>query len=153
MSIHFYAPGEESTRRPDSDREGWNVTTTPIRPVITPDGPGRRVGVGADANKLWAGGAASALIAGLMALTGVLVSRWLFNLPVLAPRQDARDGQARGARQVDQLVRPGMGEAAAVGHQQPHGGLELESLLVQACERRQQGVDPSLLPGQAQLLG
>ena len=95
MSTHFYTPGEESTSRPDSDREGWNVTTTPIRPVITPDGPGRRVGVGADANKLWAGGAASALIAGLMALTGVLVSRWLFNLPVLAPRQDGAYGDVR----------------------------------------------------------
>jgi hypothetical protein len=95
MSTHFYTPGAESTSRPDSDREGWNVTTTPIRPVITPDGPGRRVGVGADANKLWAGGAASALIAGLMALTGVLVSRWLFNLPVLAPRQDGAYGDAR----------------------------------------------------------
>ena len=95
MSTHFYTPGEESTSRPDSDREGWNVTTTPIRPVITPDGPARRVGVGADANKLWAGGAASALIAGLMALTGVLVSRWLFNLPVLAPRQDGAYGDAR----------------------------------------------------------
>ena len=41
------------------------------------------------------GGAASALIAGLMALTGVLVSRWLFNLPVLAPRQDGAYGDAR----------------------------------------------------------
>ena len=92
MSVHFYTPGEESTRRPDSGREGWHPATTPISPAITPDGPGRRVGVGAGANKLWAGGAASALIAGLVALTGVLVSRWLFNLPLLAPRQDGAYG-------------------------------------------------------------
>ena len=30
-----------------------------------------------------------------MALTGVLVSRWLFNLPVLAPRQDGAYGDVR----------------------------------------------------------
>ncbi|MFZ0186588.1 MAG: DUF6069 family protein [Streptosporangiaceae bacterium] len=95
MSIHFYTPGEESTSRPDSGREDWHATTTPIRPMIRPDGPSRRVGVGADANKLWAGGAASALIAGLVALTGVLVSRWLFHLSVLAPRQDGAYGDAR----------------------------------------------------------
>ena len=92
MSVHFYTPGQESTSRPVGDREGWNGATTPIRPVITPGRPGRRVGVGADANRLWAGGAVSALIAALVALTGVLVSRWLFNLPVLAPRQDGAYG-------------------------------------------------------------
>jgi hypothetical protein len=95
MSTHFYAPGEETASRPDNGREGWYATTTPIRPMITPDGPGRRVGVGVDANTLWAGGAVSALIAGLVALTGVLVSRWLFHLPVLAPRQDGAYGDVR----------------------------------------------------------
>ena len=54
--------------------------------------PARGVGVGVDARTLWAGGAASTVVVGLLALVGVLVSRWLFNLPVLAPRQDGAYG-------------------------------------------------------------
>ena len=42
--------------------------------------------------KLWSGGAASAAVAGLVALVGVLVTRWLFSLPVLAPSQDGAYG-------------------------------------------------------------
>ena len=39
---------------------------------------------------------AYALLAlGTVALVGVLVSRWLFNLPVLAPRQDGAYGDVR----------------------------------------------------------
>lgn len=45
-----------------------------------------------DARKLWSGGAASAGVAALTALVGVQVSRWLFNLPVLAPGHDAAYG-------------------------------------------------------------
>jgi Family of unknown function (DUF6069) len=45
--------------------------------------------------KLWSGGAASAAVAGLVALVGVLVARWLFNLPVLAPSQDGAYGDVR----------------------------------------------------------
>jgi hypothetical protein len=45
-----------------------------------------------DARKLWSGGAASAAVAGLVALVGVLVARWLFSLPVLAPSQDGTYG-------------------------------------------------------------
>ena len=37
-----------------------------------------------DARRLWSGGVASALVAALTALVGVLVCRWLFNIPVLA---------------------------------------------------------------------
>jgi hypothetical protein len=48
----------------------------------------RRIGVGVNANKLWAGGAASALVASLVALVGVLACRWLFALPMLAPHQN-----------------------------------------------------------------
>jgi hypothetical protein len=79
MSTQFYTPGEQAT----SPMEGWN------------DRPRRRIGVGVDARKLWAGGVASAVVAGLLALVGVLVSRWLFNLPVLAPRQDGAYGDVR----------------------------------------------------------
>ena len=49
-------------------------------------------GVRVDPRKLWSGGAASAAVAGLVALVGVLVARWLFSLPVLAPSQDGAYG-------------------------------------------------------------
>jgi Family of unknown function (DUF6069) len=45
-----------------------------------------------DPRKLWSGGAASAAVAGLVALAGVLVTRWLFSLPLLAPGQDGTYG-------------------------------------------------------------
>jgi len=59
------------------------------------DGSRRRIGAGVDARKLWSGGVASAIVAGLVALVGVLVTRWLFNLPVLAPRSDGAYGDVR----------------------------------------------------------
>ncbi|HXP53651.1 MAG TPA: DUF6069 family protein [Streptosporangiaceae bacterium] len=48
----------------------------------------RSIGVGVNANRLWAGGAASALVASLVALVGVLACRWLFALSVVAPHQN-----------------------------------------------------------------
>lgn len=47
-----------------------------------------------DARQLWAGGAATAVVAGLIALVGVLIFRWLFNIPILAPRHDGVYGNA-----------------------------------------------------------
>jgi len=38
-----------------------------------------------DATKLWAGGIATAIVAGLVALVGVLAFRWVFGVPILAP--------------------------------------------------------------------
>jgi len=55
----------------------------------------RRGRPGVDARKLWSGGAASAVVAGLLALTGVLISRWIFDLPVLAPKGDGTYGDVR----------------------------------------------------------
>ena len=89
MSTQFHLPGEQATTRPVSDR---TETTTPVRPVITTAGAGRRIGVGADARRLWAGGAATALVAGLVALVGVLACRWLFHLAGLASHQDGAYG-------------------------------------------------------------
>src|SRR6516164_974059 len=55
--------------------------------------PGRTV----DARQLWSGGAATAVVAALIALAGILVCRWLFNIPILAPRQDGAWGDASTA--------------------------------------------------------
>jgi Family of unknown function (DUF6069) len=55
--------------------------------------PGRTV----DARQLWSGGAATAVVAALIALVGILVCRWLFDIPVLAPRQDGAWGDASTA--------------------------------------------------------
>ena len=57
-------------------------------------------GVRVDPRKLWSGGAASAAVAGLVALVGVLVTRWLFSLPVLAPSQDGAYGAVSTAALV-----------------------------------------------------
>jgi hypothetical protein len=37
---------------------------------------------------------ATAVVAGLVALVGVLICRWLFNIPILAPRHDGAYGDA-----------------------------------------------------------
>jgi len=85
MSIEHYVPQDtDRTGRPD-------VTTRPIPAACSR----RSVGVGVDERKLWAGGAASAVVAGLVALVGILVSRWLFKLPVLAPSRDGAFGDVR----------------------------------------------------------
>jgi|HubBroStandDraft_6_1064221.scaffolds.fasta_scaffold285604_2 hypothetical protein len=47
-----------------------------------------------DAGRLWPGGIATAVVAGLVALVGVLVCRWLFGIPLLAPKQDGAYGDA-----------------------------------------------------------
>ena len=52
---------------------------------------------GVDARQLWSGGAATAVVAALIALVGILVCRWLFDIPVLAPRQDGTWGDASTA--------------------------------------------------------
>ena len=55
--------------------------------------PGRTV----DARQLWSGGAATAVVAALIALAGILVCWWLFNVPILAPRRVGAWGDASTA--------------------------------------------------------
>ncbi len=55
-----------------------------------PPEPRRRI----DPGTLWAGGVATAAVAALIALVGILVSRWLFGIPILAPRRDGAWGDA-----------------------------------------------------------
>jgi Family of unknown function (DUF6069) len=50
-----------------------------------------------DARQLWSGGAATAVVAALIALAGTLICRWLLGIPVLAPRQDGAWGNASTA--------------------------------------------------------
>src|SRR5271169_4754317 len=50
-----------------------------------------------DTRQLWSGGAATAVVAALIALAGILVCRWLLHIPVLAPRQDGAWGDASTA--------------------------------------------------------
>ena len=68
------------------------MTTPMSRPEEPPSerrsSPGRSV----DARQLWTGGAATAVVAALIALVGILVCRWLFDVPLLAPRQDGAWG-------------------------------------------------------------
>jgi hypothetical protein len=45
-----------------------------------------------DAGRLWSGGVATAVVAALVALVGVLVCRWLFGIPLLAPKSDGAYG-------------------------------------------------------------
>jgi len=66
--------------------------TTPMRrgqePPAGPSSPVRWV----EAGPLWAGGVATAVVAALIALVGILIARWLFTIPILAPSQDGAWG-------------------------------------------------------------
>jgi hypothetical protein len=53
-----------------------------------------------NAQKLWAGGAASAVVAALVALVGILVFRGLFDIPILAPERDGVWGGAGTAQMM-----------------------------------------------------
>ncbi len=53
-----------------------------------------------DGRQLWSGGVATAVVAGLVALVGILVCRWLFKVPILSPRQDGAWGDASTAGYV-----------------------------------------------------
>jgi len=59
-----------------------------------PAGRTRDTGRTVDASRLWPGGIATAVVAALIALVGVLVCRWLFDIPLLAPKRDGAYGDA-----------------------------------------------------------
>ena len=66
-----------------------------MTPPIVPEGSGGRTRPKIDVAQLWAGGVATAIVAGLVALVGVLVWRWLFSVPILAPKSDGAYGDVR----------------------------------------------------------
>src|SRR5512132_4278759 len=51
-----------------------------------------------DAGRLWTGGVATALVAALVAVVGVLIARGLFDVPVLAPTDEGARGNASTLR-------------------------------------------------------
>jgi hypothetical protein len=53
-----------------------------------------------DGRQLWSGGVATAVVAGLIALVGILVCRWLFKIPILSPRKEGAWGNASTAGYV-----------------------------------------------------
>jgi hypothetical protein len=59
-------------------------------------GPSRQV----DARPLWSGGVATAVVAALIAVVGILVARWLFNISFLSPRREGAWGDASTAGYV-----------------------------------------------------
>jgi hypothetical protein len=63
------------------------------RPIMPDDGPPQTRPV-VDARQLWAGGVATAIVAALVALVGVVVSRWLFKIPLMSPQSQGTYGDA-----------------------------------------------------------
>jgi hypothetical protein len=53
-----------------------------------------------DPTQFWAGAAATAVVAALIALVGILVCRWTLNIPILAPSGDGAWGNAHTAEYV-----------------------------------------------------
>jgi len=50
-----------------------------------------------DSAQFWAGAVATAVVAALIALVGILICRWTLNIPILAPRGDGAWGNAHTA--------------------------------------------------------
>jgi hypothetical protein len=59
--------------------------------TVTPENR-EKVLMRVDARRLWAGGGATAIVAALTALVGVLICRWLFNIWLLSPKSDGSYG-------------------------------------------------------------
>jgi Family of unknown function (DUF6069) len=73
--------------QPGYERSGYEPGYGP-RPPERP--PSDRPSV--DAGRLWAGGIATAIVACLVGLVGVLVARWLLGIALLAPKSDGAYG-------------------------------------------------------------
>ena len=68
--------------------------------------------VGPDSAQFWAGAVATAVVAALIALVGILICRWTLHIPILAPRgrrlgqRPHRRVRARGGADRDHRGRP-----------------------------------------------
>jgi Family of unknown function (DUF6069) len=72
------------------------VTTSPYSQHGDDDDADQRISV--NAGRLWTGGLATAVVAALVAVVGVLFARGLFDVPVLAPTEEGTLGDASTAR-------------------------------------------------------
>jgi Family of unknown function (DUF6069) len=61
---------------------------------IMPQSGDSQIGPKVDGSRLWPGGIATAIVAALVALVGILVCPRLFGVAILAPRQDGAYGDA-----------------------------------------------------------
>jgi Family of unknown function (DUF6069) len=69
----------------------------PEQPIETSTSPGP---LRPDTSQFWAGGAATAVVAALIALVGILIVRWTLGIPILAPAGDGAWGNAHTAEYV-----------------------------------------------------
>jgi hypothetical protein len=69
----------------------------PEQPIETSTSPGP---LRPDTSQFWAGGAATAVVAALIALVGILIVRWTLGIPILAPAGDGAWGDAHTAEYV-----------------------------------------------------
>ncbi len=56
--------------------------------------------LGLDPAQYWAGAAATTVVAALIALVGILISRWTLNIPIMAPAGDGAWGNAHTGEYV-----------------------------------------------------
>jgi Family of unknown function (DUF6069) len=69
-----------------------------VPPYVEGDDGTGQARVRIDAARLWTGGLATALVAALIAVVGVLIARGLFDVPVLAPTREGVLGNTNTAR-------------------------------------------------------
>ena len=79
---------------------------------------------GVDAGRLWAGGVATALVAALIAVAGIVIARGLFDIPILAPEDqgvwgDADTGWYAAAAAVAALLATGLAHVLIVTTPRP----------------------------------
>jgi hypothetical protein len=81
---------------PDKVNQARCSMTYPASPNNTGQSPRFQL----NAVQLWAGGIATAIVAALIALVGILICRWLFGIPILAPGRAGAWGNAHTGEYV-----------------------------------------------------
>ena len=84
-------------RRPGRGQPPGGAAMSSIPPYVSDPGSARPAPK-LDAGRLWTGGLATAAVAALVAVAGVLIARGLFDVPVLAPTGEGTLGDASTAR-------------------------------------------------------
>jgi hypothetical protein len=99
-----------------------------VPPYVEGQGGTGRGRLRVDAARLWTGGLATALVAALVAVVGVLIVRGLFDVPVLAPTREGVLGGTSTARlaivaAVAALLATGLMHLLLVSTPDPSGSL------------------------------